>query len=140
MTGKKTTKKKEYTDEDQRRLLEHIVKILDDKLAKEIQVIEVTELTSLCDFFVICSGESTVQLKAMLSEVQYVLKHEHDLLPLSMEGEPESGWLLLDYGDIIVHLFLDERRQFYRLERLWGQGNFIELSEFIPVKEGKDEG
>ncbi len=136
-----TSKKKEKIkseDVSTDNLMEKVVRILDDKHGVDITIIDVSTLTSLCKYFIICSGESQVQLKAMAEEVQYRLKHEDKILPISLEGYPNSGWILLDYFDIIIHLFDLELRDFYRLERLWGQGEFKKLEEIIPeLKERK---
>jgi len=120
-------------------LMKKIVGILDDKHASEIEVIDVSGLTSLCRYFIICSGESNVQLKAIAEEVQYRLKHEEKVKPLSMEGFPDSGWILLDYIDIIVHVFMSDMREFYRLERLWGQGEFLKLDKILRRPGKRDE-
>ncbi|MCK4667516.1 ribosome silencing factor [Candidatus Dependentiae bacterium] len=130
-----TSKKKEKISSEDistDKLMEKVVRILDDKHGIDITIINVSSMTSLCRYFVICSGESRVQLRAMAEELQYRLKHDDKLLPISLEGYPDSGWILLDYFDIIIHLFDLELRDFYRLERLWGQGEFKELEEIIP--------
>lgn len=125
----KTSKAVKATPETEMKIA---AQILDDKLARQISVIDVRKVTSLCDYFLICSGESTVQLKAIAEELQYKFKHDLDILPISVEGYPDSSWILIDFGDIIIHLFLEDSREFYRLERLWGQGEFLEISEIIP--------
>ena len=78
-----------------------------------------TDLTSFTDFFVICTAESDRQAKTLKEILAEELKHEHAIRPLSTEGEPASGWVLLDYGTVIVHIFSPQARVFYRLEDLW---------------------
>ena len=121
----------DFEFEKVRELMEMIVRILDDKLAIDIVVIDVSSLTSICKYFVICSGESNVQLKAMAEEILYQVKHQGKMIPSGVEGFPDSGWILIDYLDVIVHIFNPELREFYRLERLWGQGEFINVREII---------
>ncbi len=139
MARKKSEKLVQEERDNSKNLMKKIVKILDDKLASEIEVIDVSSLTSLCRYFIICSGESNVQLKAIAEEVQYRLKHEDKVRPLNIEGLPDSGWILLDYVDIIVHVFLGDLREFYRLERLWGQGEFLKLDKILKQRGSKDE-
>jgi ribosome-associated protein len=74
----------------------------------------------LADYFVICTGTSERQLGAITREVADTLKREARLTPLSSEGDPASGWVLLDYGDVVVHVFAPGERDYYRLEELWG--------------------
>ncbi len=138
MITNKKSEKLSSEDVSTDKLMEKVVKILDAKHGIDITIIDVSTLTSLCKYFIICSGESQVQLKAMGEELLYRLKHEDKIRPNSLEGYPSSGWILLDYFDVIIHLFDLELRDFYRLERLWGQGEFKNLEEIIPeLKERK---
>jgi len=82
-------------------------------------------LTTLADCFVICSGTSERQLRALASGVREEVKGRRGLLPLHVEGEPASGWVLMDYGAVIVHIFAPELRAFYDLEGLWRQGRIV---------------
>jgi len=74
---------------------------------------------NLADYFVICTGTSDRQLKALVDHLRVELKEKYGLLPLSVQGTGESGWILVDYSYVIVHLFLEEKRQYYDLEGLW---------------------
>ena len=96
-----------------------IVNKLEEHQAVNIVLLELTDLTSFTDFFVICTAESDRQAKALKELLAEELKHEHATLPLSTEGEPASGWMLLDYNTVIVHIFSPQGRAFYRLEELW---------------------
>lgn len=100
-------------------LAEKIMGILEEKKAHQIEMIPVTERTTLADFFVVASGNSVTQVKALEDEVTYRLKEEDDLLPMGMEGAETGRWILLDYGTVIVHLFHREDRSFYDLDKLW---------------------
>ncbi len=96
----------------------------EDNRGSDIVLLDMRELTSLFDFFVIASGSSRRQLHAMSEEIDRVLAEKGDLR-LGIEGYGESRWILLDYGDVVVHLFEPETRAYYDLERLWGRAKRI---------------
>ena len=102
-------------------------KALDDKKGKEIRVLEIEKLTSLADYFVICSGSSNTQINALCGSVEKALD-ELGVPVLRREGYRDGTWVLLDYGDIVVHVFNAEARDFYSLERLWSDGVPVDLS------------
>lgn len=83
-------------------------------------LLDVRGICSFADFFVICSGESERQLKTIYEEVEHALKKE-GVLPLHREGALDSGWLLLDFGDVIVHIFALAEREYYQLDQLWSK-------------------
>lgn len=89
------------------------------KKAEALLVLDLQTLSTIADYFVICCGNSTTQLRSIAEAIEQSLKAE-GVPVLHREGLPESGWMLLDYGDVIVHVFLPETRDFYSLERLWG--------------------
>ncbi len=93
-----------------------------DRQAVNIVLLDVKELCGFADYFVICSGESQRQLRAIFDEVEKTLKTE-GVKPLRQEGSADSGWLLLDYGDVVVHIFGAEEREFYDLDGFWREGN-----------------
>lgn len=93
--------------------------ILDDKKAVDIESIEIAQKTILADYFVIASGTSTTHVKALADEIAFQLKEKLALLPKRIEGESTARWILMDYGDVIVHIFHPEEREFYSLEKLW---------------------
>jgi ribosome-associated protein len=97
-----------------------IVDIASDKLATDIALLDSRGVCSFADFFVMVTGESVRQLKAIAEEVVHRLKQE-GVYPLHREGTADSGWILLDYGDIIVHIFSENERQTYGLDEMWGQ-------------------
>jgi ribosome-associated protein len=100
-----------------------ICKLLSDKKGADIVYIDVADKTSLCDYFVICSGRSTTQVKSLAENLDEKLSKEYQIEPRRREGVREGRWAVLDYSDVIVHIFNDEERDFYRLERLWESGN-----------------
>lgn len=96
-----------------------IVDKLEEHLAANIVVLELTELTSFTDYFVICTADSDRQARTLRDILVEDLKLESATRPLSTEGEPSSGWILLDYNTVVVHIFSPEGRAFYRLEEFW---------------------
>lgn len=101
--------------------LEQILKILEDKKARDIQVVNIENITILTDNFVICSGTSTTHIKALADELDEKMK-EMGFETFHKEGYETARWILLDYGEVIVHVFNEEDRAFYNLERLWSDG------------------
>ena len=101
-----------------------IVNALDSKKARDIVMLRTTDVTVLADYFVICTAGSTTHIKTLTDEVGKVLA-ENGENPLRVEGHRSGGWVLIDYGCVIVHLFLSEMREFYTLERLWGDAETI---------------
>ena len=104
---------------------------LADKKAKEIQALEITDLTTLADYFVIATGSSNTQINALVDNVEKVLMEEAGEEPLHREGYRGGTWVLLDYGCIVVHVFNAEAREFYGLERLWRDGKPLPLGEVV---------
>ncbi len=110
------------TDEDSVTLAERIAAIAADKKAIDVRVIDLRGVVSYTDFFVICSGNTERQTKAIHDAIYEELKHARDrLLPRRTEGEREARWILLDYLDCVLHIFTPAAREFYRLENLWGE-------------------
>ena len=102
-----------------------ICNILSSKKAGNIVYIDVAEKTSLCDYFIVCSGRSTTQGTALAENLEETLEKEHGEIPRRKEGVREGRWAVVDYADVIVHIFSDEERDFYNLERLWENGKNI---------------
>ena len=102
-----------------------ICNILSSKKAGNIVYIDVAEKTSLCDYFIVCSGRATTQVKALAENLEEKLEKEHGEIPRRKEGVREGRWAVVDYADVIVHIFSDEERDFYNLERLWENGKNI---------------
>ena len=99
--------------------------ILADKKGEDVLLLDIGELTTIADYFVICSGGSDRQLRALAESVRVGMKREHDVAPLRMEGKAVSGWVLIDYGAVVVHIFAPELRVFYDLEELWREGRVV---------------
>ena len=111
-------------------ILAEAVKILDSKKAENIRVIEIGDLTIIADYFIIANGISTTHTKALADELEYQLK-EKGVEPRQVQGNNGGGWIVLDYSDIVVNIFFKETRDFYDLERLWGDGKEIGISQFL---------
>lgn len=103
-------------------------KALSDKKAKDILILDVREQTIVCSYFVIASGTSSTQVKALGENLEEALEKE-GLSPVRKEGLREGRWGVIDYGDVIVHIFNEESRLFYYLERLWDSGKNVEKYE-----------
>lgn len=101
-------------------------KILSDKIAQDLSVIYVREVTSLADYFVIATGGSSTHVKALADEVEFKLKQE-GITPDHIEGHGTNSWIVMDYNNVVVHVFSEEAREFYDLERLWKDGEKLEL-------------
>ena len=108
---------------------------LADKKAKEIQALEIGDLTTLAEYFVIATGSSNTQINALVDNVEKVLHEEASEEALHREGYRGGTWVLLDYGCIAVHVFSAEAREFYGLERLWRDGKPLDISEILEEKE-----
>ena len=106
-------------------------KALDDKKGKEISAIEITNLTTLADYFVIASGTSNTQINALCDAVEKDLKEKANEDPLRREGYRDGTWVLLDYGCICIHVFSPEAREFYSLERLWSDAAPVDVSQYL---------
>lgn len=93
--------------------------ILEDKKAINVEIIDLEGKTILTDRFVIATGTSITHVRALADEVELVMKDQHERMPAHIEGYESGRWILLDYSDVIVHLFHPEERDFYSLEKLW---------------------
>ena len=113
---------------DSQALADRIARIASDHKALDIRVIDLRGIVGYTDFFVICSGNTERQTKAIHDAVHRELKDEEGLLPRRAEGAREARWILLDYLDCVVHIFTPAAREFYRLENLWGEapGRLVE--------------
>ena len=106
------------------------VKGLDSKKGRDIRMLEVEHLTSLVDYFVICAGGSNTQINALCDAVEHELSQAGEE-PFHREGYRGGTWVLLDYGSVAVHVFNEEARKFYDLERLWNDGREVDLSAVL---------
>lgn len=108
-------------------LAQRIAELMEEKKAEDTVVLDMRGVVSYTDFFVICNGRNERQVKAIHDSVYEGMKHGGEkVVPARVEGLEQSRWVLLDYFDVVVHIFLPEARDFYRLERLWGEVPKIE--------------
>ena len=112
-------------------LLGAIVGFAEDKKAIDVVELDLRGVLGYTDYFLVCSGNTGRQAKAIHDGILEGLKHEHDTLPRRVEGSAEGGWILMDYLDVVVHIFTPETREFYRLEQLWGE---------VPARVASDGG
>lgn len=110
-----------------------IARILDDKLAQDIQILNISNISILADYFVIASGNSTTQVKSVTGEVREKIKEYFDRIPQGNENDPSNRWNLLDYGDVVVHIMHFEQRENYALEKFWNHA--LKLERKVWEKE-----
>jgi ribosome-associated protein len=118
-------------------LMAEITRCADSKKAEDIKVLDIRELTTMADYFVICHGNSNAQMRAISEEIEDKLK-EKGVLPEAREGKDNATWILMDYADVIVHIFGKESREFYGIEHLWADAKNIDVEQLL--KEGCDDG
>lgn len=119
---------------DSLQLATRLAQVLDKKKANEVKVLKVRDLTVLTDYFVIASGSSSTQVKALAEEAEFQLEQQ-GIKPLRTEGYDSKSWILLDYGTVIVHVFYPEARDFYDLEHLWADAEECQ----VDLEAGGDE-
>lgn len=110
-----------------------LAKALDSKKGLNIKVLKTQELTTLADYFVLCTATSTTQVKTMSDACEEAMEQQGETVH-HIEGHRDGAWLLMDFSCVIVHVFTDEARKFYDLERLWADAQEVDLSEIL-VKE-----
>ena len=105
------------------------VTALEDKKAVDIRVLDIEKISTIADYFIIASGANRNQVQAMADQVEETLG-KAGFEPKSVEGNRNANWILLDYGDVVLHIFDEENRLFYDLERIWRDGTQVELDKF----------
>ena len=113
-----------------------IARVLDDKLAKNITILNISNVSSLADFFLIATADSTPHVKALMEEVKDRIKTLFSRLPARMENDAKNRWNLLDYGDVVVHILHKEERETYAIEKFWS--NAFSISEDEWKETSKD--
>lgn len=112
-----------------------LAKTLDEKKGMDIRVLETASLTTLADYFVICTASSTTQIKSLSDACEKAMK-ELGEIPHHIEGHRGGIWVLLDFSSVVVHIFMDEARKFYDLERLWNDAVPVDLSGVLAAEQG----
>jgi ribosome-associated protein len=128
----KSARQKKTTDPISDRVGQ-VVEAALDKKALNLDVLRVGEITSIGDYFVICSGNSERQTQAIADGIESRLRETLQVRPMLVEGTTPGRWILMDYGDFIVHIFTEECRRFYGLERLWGDAPNV-TGQFLPAE------
>lgn len=123
---------------DSKQLMALIAEYADNKKAEDIKVLDIRDLTTMADYFVICHGNSHPQMKAIAEEIEDKLK-EKDFYPSSREGKDSAFWILMDYGDVIVHIFNRESREFYGIEHLWADAKMVNIDELLQKGSSNNE-
>lgn len=113
-----------------------LAQAMDSKKGKDIRVLETDGITTLADYFVLCSGSSAPQLKALADAGEKAMK-DHGILPHHVEGHRGGTWILQDYGDVVVHVFDKEARAFYDLDRLWADAKTVDLSDVLAQPDAE---
>ena len=113
-----------------------LAQAMDSKKGKDIRVLETDGVTTLADYFVLCSGSSAPQLKALADAGEKAMK-DHGILPHHVEGHRGGTWILQDYGDVVVHVFDKEARAFYDLDRLWADAKTEDLSDVLAQPDAE---
>ena len=114
---------------DARELAKLAVEALEDRKAIDVKVIDIEKISTLADYFIIASGSNRNQVQAMADNVEETLERRAGVRPKSIEGYQSANWILMDYGDIVLHLFDQENRLFYDIERIWRDGTPTDLNE-----------
>lgn len=107
-----------------------VTKALDSKKGMDIKLLRINDVSTLADYFLICTGTSSTHVKTLCDFAEYTLEQLGEPL-LGREGHRGNSWELLDYGSIVVHVFTDEARKFYDLERLWADAELVDLKDII---------
>jgi ribosome-associated protein len=109
-------------------LADTIAELAADRKAQEIVQLDLRGMIGYADYFVICTGRTDRQAKAIHDAIHAGLKSEHGILPRRVEGLTEANWILIDYLDVVVHVFTPETREYYRLEQLWGEAPALSVA------------
>ena len=107
-----------------------VTKALDDKKGQNIKLLKIDRVSSLADYFLICTGTSNTHVKTLCDYAEYTLEHLGEPM-LGREGHRGNSWELLDFGSIVVHVFTEEARKFYDLERLWADAEQVDLKDIL---------
>lgn len=114
-------------------LAKRISVILDDKKAKGINIIETNKQTIIADYFVIATGTSSTHIRSLAGEVEFQLKEKSGIEPSRISGHESTDWIILDYDSVLVHIFNSEARDYYKLEKLWGEGESVDVDGLLEL-------
>ncbi len=111
-------------------LAKELVKVLDQKKARDIKLLRVADQTIIADYFIICAGTSNTNIKALAGEAEYKMS-ERGVMPLRMDGYSEGQWIVIDFGSVLVHIMNRENREFFKLEKLWSEAESVDISDLL---------
>ena len=118
-----------------RALAEKISLILDDRKAGQIKIIETNKQTIIADYFVLATGTSSTHIRSLSDELEFQLNEKMNVQPSRISGLNSADWIILDYDSVLVHIFNKEARDYYKLEKLWGDGESINAEEILKLRE-----
>ncbi|MBQ8288801.1 MAG: ribosome silencing factor [Clostridia bacterium] len=118
---------RDLSDATSREMAEKVIEILNTRKAHNVKLLRVEDQTVISDYFVICSATSNTQVKSLAAEIEYKMGL-CAVDPLHLDGYSEGQWAVIDYGSVMVHVFLEEARQFYKLEKLWADSEEVDIS------------
>lgn len=120
---------------DSKKLASIIARTLDDKLGKDISILNIAHVSSLADYFVIVTGDSTPQVKALMETVKDRIKKLFSRSPIRMENDTKNRWNLLDYGDVVVHILHRDERETYAIEKFWNNAFSVSEAEWKELSK-----
>lgn len=123
------------TDINSKKLACVIARILDDKLGKDIKILNISNVSSLADYFVIVTGDSTPQVKALMNYTKERIKELFSRSPIRFENDAKNRWNLLDYGDVVVHILHKDERETYAIEKFWSHAFSVPEDEWLKISE-----
>jgi len=118
---------------NEKEMISIAVKALDEKKGRDIKVLHTADQTTLADYFVICSGASNTQVRALADAVEEAMSKAGEE-PHHIEGHRGGQWTLMDYSSVVIHIFTEEGREFYSLERLWSDAETVDISEYLTAE------
>ena len=116
-----------------------VAQVLDDKLAKDITILNISNVSSLADYFVIVTGDSTPHVKSLMETVKDKIKSEFSRLPIRQENDMKNRWNLIDYGDVVVHILHQEDREAYAIEKFWNHAFSVPKETWLKESEEYSE-
>ena len=119
--------------EESKELAEKISVILDDKKARNVKIIETGKQTIIADYFVVATGTSSTHIRSLAGEIEFQLKEKSGREPSRVSGHESSDWIILDYDSVLAHIFNSEARDYYKLEKLWGDGDSVDVDELLKL-------
>jgi len=119
--------------ENSKELAKKISAALDDKKAVNVKIIETNRQTIIADYFVVATGTSSTHIRSLAGEIEFQLKDKSGLAPSRINGQESGDWIILDYDSVLAHIFNSEARDYYKLEKLWGDGGSVDVEALIKL-------